>query len=303
MKNLFTKTTIVLGLSMLVAPSALQAQKNTIGIAPVEPAPALAASVMKDGKNNQMDQVIQSLDEQLVDRIHNTRKFELVARGDLKTVLTEQAFANSGNVDTADAAAAQQFKLAGAKYVLATKVTGFTDFQESFRVETSRDPGFKRSLSLSATAKIYDSTTGKLYEPASCEVKTNLFTTNPARAKEIAALSDELLVGVARDLAEKVANRVVDVVFPAKVVSKTNKQVTINRGDGTGIAIDQIWNVYAPGKMMVDPDTHEKLGPEELLVGKVKVTSVLPKVSTAEILGEDTGIAEGAIVRMPQTPH
>ena len=32
-------------------------------------------------------------------------------------------------------------------------------------------------------------------------------------------------------------------------------------------------------------------------VGKAKITSVLPKVSTAEIVGDDLGVAEGCILR------
>ena len=276
-------------------------QKNTLGIAPVEPAPALAASVMKDGRNNQMDQVMQSLDEQLVDRINATRKFELVARGDLKSVLTEQAFANSGNVDAADRSAAQQFKVAGAKYVLATRVDGFKDFSESLPGGETGGTATIRVLSLSVVAKIYDGTTGKLFESANFQIRKEDRRLSPKRGNENATLSDELLVGVARDMADKIANRVADVIFPAKIISKVDKQVTINRGDGTGIAVGQTWNVYAVGKELKDPDTGEILGVQEVLVGKVRIASVLPKVSTAEIVGEETGIAEGAIVRIPQT--
>ena len=279
------------------------AQKNTLGIAPVEPASALAASVVKDGKNNQMDQVVQSLDEQLVDRIHNTRKFELVARGDLKTILTEQAFANSGAVDAADKAAAQQFKLAGAKYVLAAKVDGFKDFSEVLPGGETGGTATIRVLSLSTVAKIYDPTSGRLYESANFQIRKEDRRLSQKRGYENAVLSDELLVGVARAMADKIANRVADVIFPAKIISKIDRQVTINRGDGTTIALGQDWNVYAVGKELKDPDTGEILGVQEVLVGKVRVTSVLPKVSTAEILSEDNGIAEGAIVRLPQVPQ
>ena len=279
------------------------AQKNTLGIAPVEPAPALAASVVKEGKANQMDQVLQSLDEQLVDRIHNSRKFELVARGDLKTVLTEQIFANSGNVDTADKNAAQQFKVAGAKYMLATKVDGFKDFSEILPGGETGGTATIRVLSLSTIAKLYESTTGKLLESANFQIRKEDRKLSQKRAFENATLSDELLVGVARAMADKIANRVADVIFPAKIISKIDRQVTINRGDGTSIAVGQDWNVYAVGKELKDPDTGEILGVQEVLVGKVRVTNVLPKVSTAEIISEDNGIAEGAIVRLPQVPQ
>jgi len=299
------KNKLLIAIATLVAVLAAgsaHAQKNTLGIAPVEPAPALAASVMKEGKANQMDQVLQSLDEQLVDRIHNSRKFELVARGDLKTVLTEQIFANSGNVDAADKNAAQQFKVAGAKYMLATKVDGFKDFSEILPGGETGGTATIRVLSLSTIAKLYDSTSGKLLESTNFQIRKEDRKLSQKRAFENATLSDELLVGVARDMADRIANRVADVVFPAKIISKIDRQVTINRGDGTSIAMGQMWNVYAVGNELKDPDTGEVLDVQEVLVGRVRVTSVLPKVSNAEIIGDDT-ITEGAIVRMPQVPQ
>ena len=255
----------------------------------------------KEGKGNSLDQVIQSLDRLLVDRMFSTRKFDVATRGDLKPILTEQAFANSGNVDAADKNAAQQFKLAGAKYVVTTEITGFKDFQEAVRIQYEPNPGFKRVLSLSATAQILDSTTGKLKEPASCRVETNLFTTNPVRAKEIAALSDELFVGIARAMADKIANRVVDVLSPAKVVDVTDidattKQVTINWGDGMFIAVGESWNVFET-KVKKDPDDPDNNIVVETPVGVVEITSVSPKTSTAKIIKDGSRIADGNIVR------
>lgn len=112
-------------------------------------------------------------------------------------------------------------------------------------------------------------------------------------------MSDELLVAIAREMAGKIANRVTDVIFPPKVLSKRDKQITINRGDGTDIAVGQIWNAFAIGEELIDPDTKESLGREEILIGKIKITSVLPKTSTAEIL-EDFGIEKEAILRKAQ---
>jgi hypothetical protein len=54
--------------------------------------------------------------------------------------------------------------------------------------------------------------------------------------------------------------------------------------------------VFAVGKELIDPDTQEVLGKEEVEIGKVRITDVLPKFSKASIL-EDRGIAEGAILR------
>jgi curli biogenesis system outer membrane secretion channel CsgG len=293
------KTRIVAVIAALSLPAQLWAQKETIGIAPVKPSQSLAASIKKEGRDNQMQQVVEALDGQLIDRINATRKFEIVSRSDLKDVMTEQSFAASGNVDANDKSAAKQFKLAGAKYLLVTSLDGFKDFSEQSVVGETGQSATIRVLSLACVAKIYDSTTGKLLESANFQIRKEARQLSLKRGAENAALSDELLVGVSRDMAEKVANRVADVIFPAKVIAKRDQQITINRGDGTGIAVGQIWNVYAVGEELIDPDTKESLGKEEVLVGKAKVTAVQPKVSTAEIL-EDTGIDKGAVLRMPQ---
>jgi len=50
---------------------------------------------------------------------------------------------------------------------------------------------------------------------------------------------------------------------------------------------------------LIDPDTKESLGREEVKVGKVKISQVNPKTSMATIL-EDTGIDAGAVLRKAQ---
>ena len=109
-------------------------------------------------------------------------------------------------------------------------------------------------------------------------------------------LSDEMMVAVSRTMAEKIATRVADVIFPAKIITKRDTLVTINRGEGAGVAVGDIFNVYALGEEMIDPDTKESLGREEVKVGKVKIAEVDPKFSKADVL-EDTGVAPGAILR------
>jgi hypothetical protein len=56
---------------------------------------------------------------------------------------------------------------------------------------------------------------------------------------------------------------------------------------------------FALGEELIDPDTRESLGREEIFIGKAKIMSVLPKTSTAEIL-EDFGITKEAILRKAQ---
>jgi len=294
-----SKTSFIVCILTLLIPTSVWAQKETLGVSAIKPTPAVVQSVERTGKRVMMDRVIQSLDGQLIDRLNSARKFEVVARSDLRDVLKEQEYAASGNVETHDKSSAQQFKISGVKHLLVTTVDDFQDYNEVATFQGTGRSATKRVIRLSCVGKIYDSTTGKLLESANFQISNKDFTENRTYSTRDSELSDELLVAIAREMASKIANRVTDVIFPPKVLSRRDKQITINWGDGTDIAVGQIWNVFAVGEELIDPDTKESLGREEVLVGKAKITSVLPKTSTAEIL-EDYGIDKMAILRKSQ---
>jgi hypothetical protein len=150
--------------------------------------------------------------------------------------------------------------------------------------------------------KIYDSSTGKLLESANFQTGNDAFKQIQEERNysvKDGELSDEMMVAVSRDMAQRIANHVADVIFPARVLIKRDNEVTINRGEGGGVAVGDTFNVFALGEELIDPDTKESLGREEAKVGKVKITQVNPKTSTAQIM-EDTGIDKGSILRKPQ---
>ena len=276
-----------------------QEGKATLAVSSIKPTPSLAASVKPD-KKLEMGRIIESLDSQLVDRINATRKFDVVGRSDLSDIIKEQDLGASGNVDAKTAA--QAGKLTGAKYLLVTTVDDFQDYVEKATFEGTGRSATKRVFRLSVVGKVYDSSTGKLLESANFQTGNDAFKQiQEERSYSVkdGELSDEMMVAVSRDLAQKIANRVADVIFPAKVLLKRDKEVTINRGEGGGVAVGDTFNVFALGEELIDPDTKESLGREEAKVGRVKITQVNPKTSTAEIL-EDTGIDKGAILRKPQ---
>jgi len=276
--------------------SSLRAQKETIGVTAVKPTQAILQNVDRAGKRISLDRVLQSMNGQLIDRINATRKFQVVARSDLDDILKEQDFASSGNVDLNDKSAAQQFKIAGVKYLVVTTVDDFQDYNEVATFQGTGRSASKRVIRLSCVGKIYDSTTGKLLESTNFQISNKDISENKTYSARDSNLNEDLLVAIAREMSGKIANRVTDVIFPPKVLSKRDKQITINRGDGTDIAVGQIWNVFALGEELIDPDTKESLGREEILIGKAKITSILPKTSTAEII-EDLGIDKEAVLR------
>ncbi len=321
MKTSFFKISLaVAGMALLPLLAAAQ-EKATLAIASIKPTPALASAVntrttvttnVKDADGptkrealtfdtkEEMNRIIESLDSQLIDRVNATRKFDVVGRSDLADVLKEQDLGASGNVDAKTAAKAG--KLAGAKYLLVATVDDFDDYLEKATFAGTGQTATKRVFRFSIVGKLYDSTTGKLIESANFQTGNDEFKQiqmDRNYTEKNGELSDEMMVAISRSLAEKIALHVADVIFPAKVLIKRDNTVTINRGEGGGVAEGDVFNVYALGEELIDPDTKESLGREEVKVGKVKISQVNPKTSQAEIL-EDTGIDKGAVLRKAQ---
>jgi curli biogenesis system outer membrane secretion channel CsgG len=297
MKNsLLKKLFAVAGLALLPVLAGAQG-KATLAISSIKPTSALEAAT---GKKAELDRVIESLDGQLIDRINATHKFDVLGRSDLSDIIKEQDLGASGNVDSKTAAKAGQ--LTGAKYLLVATVDDYQDYVEKATFTGTGETATKRVFRFSIVGKIYDSSTGKLLESANFQTGNDEFKQIQMERNysvKDGELSDEMMVAVSRSMAEKIANHVVDVLFPAKVLVKRDNTVTINRGEGAGVAEGDVFNVFALGEEMIDPDTKESLGREEVKVGKVKISQVNPKTSMAAIL-EDTGIDVGAVLRKAQ---
>jgi curli biogenesis system outer membrane secretion channel CsgG len=313
MKKLFLKISFAIcGIALLPLLASAQ-DKATIAISSIKPTPSLLASVNSKsvvGANTsaktevtvydtkqELNRIIESLDSQLIDRVNATRKFDVVSRSDLADVMKEQDLGASGNVDARTAAKAG--KLAGAKYLLVATVDDFQDYVEKAVFEGTGQTATKRIFRFSIVGKLYDSTTGKLIESANFQTGDDEFKQiqmDKSYTVQTGDLSDEMMVAIARSMAEKIANHLVDVLFPAKVLIRRDNIVTINRGEGGGVAEGDVFNVYALGEELIDPDTKESLGREEVKVGKVRITQVNAKTSQAEIL-EDQGIDKGAVLR------
>ena len=181
-------------------------------------------------------------------------------------------------------------------YLLVTSIDDFQDYSETRTFAAIGKTATWRIIRLAAVGKIYEASTGRLIESANLPLEIRDQEENPADDTKNGELSDRLLEDITSQMADKIANRVVDVIYPARVIAKMDKEVTINRGDGTDIAVGQVWNVYAQGKELIDPDTGASLGREELRVGQVRIRRITPKFSIADVL-EDTGIDQGAILR------
>jgi hypothetical protein len=98
-------------------------------------------------------------------------------------------------------------------------------------------------------------------------------------------------------LALFVAEEVTDSIFPPKVAQVTGVgSFVVNRGGNT-VSEGDLFEVFALGDMIVDPDTGEDLGQLETMAGIARITSVKPKFSLAEMVTEHGEIVRGMILR------
>lgn len=91
--------------------SIASAQPKKLAIGDVKAGPGLVKSASKNDTLVSLEGVVQAFDSQLIDRLHGTRKFEIIARSDLK------------QLDKDDAVGQQGFRVPSADYLLLRVLT------------------------------------------------------------------------------------------------------------------------------------------------------------------------------------
>jgi curli biogenesis system outer membrane secretion channel CsgG len=299
-------TSALMAATALVAPSAAQspptvavAEKPRLAIRAIAATPAVTAQAKADGTDNALMQIEQGADVQLLSAIEATRRFEIVARADLPSIIKEQDLTQSGNVNVLDPQAARAFQLAGARYVATLTISNYqevverTDLLNQFGTSKAE----RRTINLQAVLKIFDSTTGSLFRSTQVTLTESAINEILPGVEQKGVKTNVVLGAVAKKLASDVANAIADALAPARVIGYTLGQITFNRSAESGVTIGQIYEVFVPGSAMIDPDTNEQLGAEEVHVGWARVTDASARFSTAQAI-EDRGIDRGALLRL-----
>ena len=103
------------------------------------------------------------------------------------------------------------------------------------------------------------------------------------------ALLDETAGYLVDELTENIYPPVVvQLVVPGSFV--------VNRG-GSTVQAGDLFEVFATGPPIIDPDTGESLGSLEIAVGVAQVTEVKPKYSLAKMITGTTGVAKDMVLR------
>lgn len=261
------------------------AGKKSIVLTKITATDAVAKRMANQGVTLSIDSVLQALDTQVYDRLVNSRRFNVFDRSDADALLQEAG------------ATGATFAFSKADYVVTIRVDSFNDRLETRKFASLNKTVTARVIEASAVAKVTVGSTGLAVGTANVQVLVrDTENLSASTVQKVGEATDALINQATRDLAEKLTVRAIDFIYPARVIAKRDKTVTINRNDTSGIKVGQVWEVLALGDELVDPDTGEK-SREEVFVGTVKISRVTPQNSQAEII-EDTGIDKLAIVRL-----
>ena len=279
------KQILLLLVAYIFGSSSVWAARKVVAVSQVKTAPSIEAAAKANGTLQSLQRITEAIDGQMIDSLNGTRKFEVVARSDLDALMEEGGLTGTG------------LQPGEADYLIVPSIDDFQDFVETATFGGIGKTVQKRRIRLGMVARIYDvANGGKLIESANFQLDNKDIEQLMNQSVRSGSFSDELLRKIAEEMGDKTANRVVDVVYPAKVIALTGPQATINRGDGTGIAKGQMWDVFALGEEMIDPDTGESLGGSEVKVGSLRIDRVTPKFSSGT-LTENFGVIKGSIVR------
>ncbi|MEZ6185138.1 MAG: CsgG/HfaB family protein [Planctomycetota bacterium] len=266
-----------LTLCLLAAPLAeAQSKKATIAVAPFDLHQGVRA---KPNVHIETD----TLTQKFVGSLVRTRKFDVVERSKIDTLLQEMKLGETGLMDPARAAA--MGKALGADFFVMGEITIFEYAAKRIQAPISKEWALDEELRLHVDMRIVNTNTTKVTAAETGSAVYKGRTKTSARPELDGGPSKVAIDQIQRDVVEALVIKVINAVYPVRVIGvNANGVVSINRGEGGGINVGEEYDVFTEGEELVDPDTGEVLGSEETKIGRIRVDEILAKFSKCSIL-------------------
>ncbi len=248
------------------------------------------------GREIKVEQQTGILTDKLIAALAKAAKFTLVEREKLNTILDELMLSEVGVVDPKSAIKAG--KLLGADYFVFGTLTHLSGAVREEQIPFTQRTQKCAILDVGVDFRVVDTRTGKVVAADSYTDAEQHRSLTDVDFR--GGISNEKMTAFLVKTAEELAHRIVDAIYPIKVVSADDQSIYINRGSGTGIKEGDIFVVMVLGKDLRDPDTGEVLGQEWNKVATIKITTVDKKLSKATVEQwhvEKKAIPAGSIVQ------
>lgn len=228
-----------------------------------------------------------SLRESLVSLLTSSRKFAVVDETFSEDVVATASKAEFS--ETAVQSALRQANKLGAQFL----VTGFAEGVKIFDNPVTvggKTTQIRRAAGM-VRIRVIRVDSGQTVLASEAELE---------KIPDISLFSTQVDQSVASSAARLFSGRILETIYPIRVVSVSDSgEIVIDRG-GEGILVGTRLTVFKAGKELVDPATGEKLGREEARIGDLEVVRVLPKVSYCKIVSEPVEIAIDSVCRIAE---
>jgi hypothetical protein len=201
---------------------------------------------------------------ELENYLTQTRRFAMLDRSFLSEQDAELDLLSSGGSPTQELARLGQ--RAGTDYIIVGEV-----------VNASKSSS-KRTMKSTGQSIMINKAKGRV-DYRIIDVATSQTKFASSSSGEVASLS---IGGAARQAARKAGEKVLNSIFPIRVIDFQGSFVTLGQGGDTLRKGDQ-YKLIKLGKKMVDPYTKESLGRAEDEIGIIMITDVQAKQTTASI--------------------
>lgn len=234
---------------------------------------------------------------QMIEFLSKSRKFNLVERQRLRRVIDECRLTESEWVKPGEAA--RIGKLLVADYLVLGNIDRLSIINRPVDIPLTGEKSVNMSVVMKFGFRIVEVKSGSIVFAQTVEDRVrseDIRASVPYSERKDWTWADYKDILFKR-CAINSGNAILEGIYPVKVASVQGQEAVLNRGQGAGISAGDIFEIFNPGKGVVDPDTKEALGFEELKVGTLAVFSVEPKFSKARIVSAEGTVLPGAICR------
>jgi curli biogenesis system outer membrane secretion channel CsgG len=217
----------------------------------------------------------------IIDALVNARKFDMVEREELRSVIKELNFGESDYADPEKVVRIGQ--LVGADFMVVPEIRYLQIMTETKAIPYVGGSQVSIRCKVATAVRTVNVKSGKIVSSNIKEVEKIKRCRQTDQPETVRTAALDLMADTFRESGLREAANIVDVAYPIRVMSITGDTVMLNRGMGA-ILEGETLKVFATGEVMVDPDTKENLGYHEAYVATIKVTEVDQKTSKAVVV-------------------
>jgi curli biogenesis system outer membrane secretion channel CsgG len=229
---------------------------------------------------------LSTLTNELIVKLTNTNRFEVMDRQEVDQVLDEKAFRAASSGTNIKESLRQ---LEGADYVILGEISRFSLATQRARVPYVEETQTRTTGIAEATVRVVDAGRGAVVAAEKIQVSERLVEGADKPADTLSLVDRFTTVTV---------SRLLDRVFPTAVIGvQPDGTVYINRGADGNLQIGAVFEVMRPGKELKDPQTGLSFGLSESKIGVIEVMAVEASRSRGRMLSGQTP-AVGDVLRL-----